>query len=203
MKRICMGLAAGLVLLCGSQAGAVPVTMVDQGASWNYTTLGFDAWPVWGSIDYSSVNWNSPGWLVGNAAFGNTWTYNTYWAANTDLGLQTTYNLSGSISNVFLQVAVDNGFAVFINGQLAVQANAEGFTNYWEYIIPIANNYFVQGLNTISVIVEDHGGGTFFDLRLIADVNPQVPAPEPSTFVLVGGAVAGAAFIRRFRRRGK
>jgi hypothetical protein len=93
-----------------------------------------------------------------------------------------------------LNVAVDNGFIVFINGVQVAKGNAEGYTNYWEYALQIDQKWFASGSNLIQVFAEDHGGATFFDLKMTADVTP---IPEPATLLLFGAGVAGLAGVAR------
>ena len=111
-------------------------------------------------------------------------------AANTDLALQKTFFIGWILTApITLNVASDNGFMVFINGQQVAKQMAEGYTSYWEYTLPLTTLGFVSpGSNVIQVLAEDHGGATFFDLKLTGEV---APVPEPATILLLGSGLIG------------
>jgi hypothetical protein len=91
-------------------------------------------------------------------------------------------------------VASDNGFAIFINGHQVASNNAEGYTSIWEYEFYPTNSYLVNGSNIIQAFAEDHGGATYFDMKLTADVTP---VPLPPAMLLFAPGLAGLAAIRR------
>ncbi len=207
-KKFLLGLAAGLFFLATAGiAVSAPVTLIDNGASWNYNVLSNDLYPNWNTAGYNSFNWNTTSWSTGLAAFGNPYSnpknlaYNTYWAPNTDLALKKTFNIDGYLNTpITLNVASDNGFMVFINGQLVAKQMAEGYTSYWEYTLPLTTLGFVNGANVIQVLAEDHGGATFFDLKLTADITE--PVPEPATMFLFGTGMV-SLFGSRLRKKKK
>lgn len=170
-----------VVFLTPGVIWAIPI--IEQGDTWEYQIFDTpDLWSDWASVDYDSFDWDNATWNVGNAAFGNDGYYTTYWEDNHDIALQNTYELNGNLSNIVLNVAVDNGFALFINGGLVAKEMAGGFTSYWEYTYNLDYSFFSQGINYIQVLAEDHGGSTFFDMQLTADFQP---IPEPSTIILM------------------
>lgn len=194
-----------LVAAALTVAGAVqatPVTFVDTGHSYQYKALSTDLWSGSGwaagvglsTFDsFASANPIS-GWATGNSAFGNAGGATTAWAAGTDLAIYTTFEVNGApTGDLTLNVASDNGFLIFLNDQLVAQQNAEGFTSYWEYTFTLspATSYIVGGTNTIKILAEDHGGSTFFDMKLAGHV------PEPGSLALAGLALLGLAAARR------
>jgi hypothetical protein len=74
--------------------------------------------------------------------------------------------------------------------------NIEGFTSIWEYTIPLTTSYLHNGTNVIQAFAEDHGGATYFDMKLTADVNP-VPLP-PSAWLLAPGLLGLLGVRKRF-----
>jgi hypothetical protein len=176
-------------------------TLIEQGAKWSYVQYNFvpdgeelawqTDWSSWNSAGYDSFDWNNATWSEGNAAFGS-WAFvelglvpNTNWDVDHGLALRKSYFLDGTINgNLTLNVASDNGFMLFVNGnQVAKDVNA-GYTTYWEYSLDVPSSFFVKGVNIIEVLAEDHGGQSYFDMKLSGDI-----IPEPGTFLLMGTGI--------------
>jgi hypothetical protein len=92
--------------------------------------------------------------------------------------------------NLRLDLAVDNGCVIFINDEEVTEHIAESFTSLWEYTTEIDPECLRLGINTVSVLAEDHGQQTYFDMQLEV-------VPEPATICLFG---LGAVFMLRKRR---
>ena len=199
MKKYLFGLCFCFMLLQVTNVHAIPVTFVAQGDSWNYDNVAIDLWSDWTNAEYNSFDWGNANWTTGNAAFGNAYSLQvtTDWQAGTDLALETTVALNGIVNgNLTLNVASDNGFMIFINGAQIAKENAEGYTSYWEYTFNIDSSYLSQGINTVSVLAEDHGVATFFDMELSGDVDPAT-VPESGTLLLLGSGLVGLFGLRK------
>jgi len=190
-----------LFLLVGifftSTVFAIPVTHIEQGSTWDYTFIG-EVGPASGitSATYETYLTETSGktWSSGEAAFSNAGaptggSVGTYWAANTDIAIKKTFSHSGLVSDLILNVAVDNGFAAFLNGTKIATTTAGGYTSYWEYSFAIDTSLLLEGDNELVVLGEDYGGLTYLDLKLSSsDVTPlpkPSPVPGPSIFSLL------------------
>jgi len=181
---------------------------VPSGALWQYTFCDPTADLTW---TLTTGLGGACGWLEGPAPFSNVvgvdpfgyeYRNGTFWAENYDdqegpffdnLWVRRTIDLTHyDLSTVFWQMAVDNGYKMYLNGTLLGSDNQEGYTYAWEYsgIFPNAT----QGVNILALALEDHGVRTAFDMEIIG-----TPVPEPGTLVLVG--MGGLALAARFRRR--
>ena len=202
MKTFNIILLAGLVA-CPAIATAVPITIVSQADTWRYN-FGASLGSGVSNLTLPNFTANYSGVSTGQAAFGNRnapgGPVNTTWFANRALYLQKTVNLSGNLtSDATLNVAVDNGAAIWINGNLAFRDDRGGFTSIWEYPNQnVSSSFFTSGANIISVIANDYGGLTYFDMELTGDVGDNgVSVPEPSTLALMGLGLLGIGFAKR------
>ncbi len=137
------------------------------------------------------LGWNTTtgGWSTGDAPFGNvaagsqaaaqynsSFNYNTYWPADIadgmDLFVRRTVDLSDyDLNSINWFLGVDNGYALYVNGNLISSGNAEGYTYEWEYSGTIPSQYLIQGNNLIAVALEDHGVLTAFDMKITGTPN--------------------------------
>lgn len=198
MNNILKTLLAIIVSCTASVAMAGPVTLVSQADNWDYNFGSSFGSGGGATVTYSDFTSGYTGTSNGNAAFGNTHIsgapYNTYWSVNTSLYAQKTFTLSDPlVAPATLNVAIDNGVGIWINGHLAFQATAGGFTSIWEYSTSVDPSLFVAGLNTVSVLANDYGGATYFDMELTGTV------PEPS---MLGLLALSLMFFALQRRRG-
>lgn len=204
MKNLIRVLFVLAIASLSSVATAAPITIVSQAGNWDYNFGATFGAGGAGTVTFADFTAGYTGANNGNAAFGNTDVAGapvvTAWAANTSLFAQTTVNLAGTLTgDATLNVAIDNGAAVWINGNLAFQATAGGFTSIWEYTTTVSSAFFVDGVNTISVIANDYGGATYFDMQLTGDITAAA-VPEPSVISLLGLGLIAVGLTRRRRR---
>ena len=91
---------------------------------------------------------------------------------------------------------MDNGFKLYLNGNLVASDNAEGFTSRWEYSGALTGA--LPGNNIVALALEDHGGATAFDMQITGNSIPTgVPDSGPTLALLSLGALT----LNRLRRR--
>lgn len=192
-----------LVIVCTVSANTK--TIISQGDTWHYAVLPKELFSDWSNAGYTSVDWNSLTWLAGKAAFGNSYSYDsvilpipgTQWFPGTCLALQKTVVIKGKLEYpVELNLAVDNGAMVFVNGNQIFKGNDEGYTSAWEYTDSVDNKLFVVGKNTVRVLIEDHGGLTYFDMELKGNMS-RTKSVIPLVFLAMTGIVVCIGFVAK------
>lgn len=207
--RLISMLAAGLV----SAVPALAVTVVPAGAIWQYSfaepgagwQTGADAGVAWQSGPAPFGNCGQPG--VDCLGFDPLFVGQTPWPEDTsglladDLWVRRTIDLSDFdplTQTLQWNLGVDNGYALYVNGVLLSQDNAEGFTFRWEYTGAVPASMLVAGDNWIAVALEDHGELTAFDMEITTGATPP-PVPEPASILLWLGGLGLVPVLNRRR----
>lgn len=214
MKKLFISLIT-LLAIFNFTADAKAVNLINSGSTWDYKLFDFNLESVINNVDYKFFNWNNPkGWSQGSGTFGNA-VYNSneipevngLWTENSAIALKKNFDATTPLKSLTLKLAVDNGAAVFINGQKVFSAYAEGYTTRdksgWEYVIENidANILKKDGPNTVAVLGTSFfpgdccGDYTAFDMELTG-----APVPEPSTMFLGFLGVSGLFGLRRRRK---
>ncbi len=194
-KKKVLAAALGIVLACGTMAVAAPITDTVESTTPYFVPDAFSTY----SAPY--YRWYNEDW---------GWSHNAIAApfATATLNISAwDVDAAASSPEVDLIYAYDNGTPVLL-GSLAGLDNAWGYStfvlgaNFFDDIVTglqiwmdidstHQTNYWAVSLSK-SVLSLD--GGT------LPPPNPH-PTPEPSTFLLVGAGLAGAAaFRKRFKR---
>lgn len=108
------------------------------------------------------------------------------WAVNTESAIVYDFTLD-TRSDIHIDLGVDNGVLVWLNGSYLFGAQAGGGSSLTEYDIDISG--LSAGTHSLQILREDHGGLTGF-----ADA---VAVPEPSALSLHGLSLLGLALLRR------
>ncbi len=140
----------------------------------------------------SSWTMTSGGWSQGAAPFGTARVIDqnfvaaTEWQADgndgDDLWVRKTIDLMGfDLSSIRWFVGVDNGYTLYVNGELISKGNAEGYTYRWEYSGAVPREVLKPGRNIVALALEDHGGEAIFDMAMTgssAASKPQLVSVE-------------------------
>ena len=203
MKKLLLVAVAATLAAVAAEARAD--TILPAKSAWNYTFTNPTGDATWNTTTGVGGIWSSGLAPFGNQAGGDPdFIEQTYWpesgGGGDDLWVRKAIDLTGfDLSGIAWALGVDNGFKLYANGNLVASDNAEGYTFRWEYSGGIPSAFLTSGINVIAVALEDHGGGTAFDMEVYsrAVTGPAVPLPSAA---LLGLPLLGTVFALRRRR---
>lgn len=144
--------------------------------------------------DWMTSGYDHSSWSLGETPFGNEvgvsvymgWsTPGTYWPSYATVYVYKEFSLPGQV-DLIAKITADNAYTMFINGVDVAHNSGEGYAYYWEDTVSIPKSMTIAGLNSIAFQLDDWGGGTGWDLAIVA--------PEPTTMALLG---LGGLLLRR------
>jgi hypothetical protein len=134
--------------------------------------------------DWLAGNYSGGTWSAGPVAIPNAWTVNHETAIVYEFTL-------AALTNIHIDLGVDNGILVWLNGNYVFGAQAPGGSSLGEYAFDLPT--LSAGTHRLQILREDHGGATGFHIR--ADAVTAVP--EPATLSLLGFGLLSLGFVRR------
>lgn len=166
----------------------------------DYQTYGDPTFnPVPFAPDLSTASAALGNWLTTPSNLNSNWSFGLIpqtWPINDETAI--VYRINAGVTgltNVNVQLGVDNGIFVWLDGTFLNGWLAPGGTYPNEYSINIgtmsAGNHYLQ------ILREDHGGSDGYAINVTGDT---APVPEPATMLLFGTGIAGLAAVGRRKR---
>lgn len=136
------------------------------------------------------------GFLSNPASLGGSWSglqaIPTTWAVNSETAIVYEINAGAGLTNMTIDLGVDNGIFVWLDGVYLFGALAPGVATLGEYSINVGN--LSGGTHYLQILREDHGGATGYGISVEAD---REVIPEPGTLSLFGFGGLALLLMRR------
>ena len=151
--------------------------------------------------DLSAASSALDSWLTSPASPGGSWsatpqTLPATWDVNTETAI--IYELDGGgtgLQNVLLDIGVDNGVFVWLDGGYQGGQLRPGGATLGEFSLNLGS--LSAGTHYLQVLREDHGGRTGWDIEVTGTAAP-IPLPAGGILLLTAlGGLGGAGALRR------
>lgn len=201
IKSICSALF--ILISTGMQA---QTTLISQNDTWKYLDDGSNLGTSWTDSNYNDASWSSGSGVFGYGTLTGATVSTTvsYGPSSTNKYVTTYFRKSFSLSNptyntVTLNLLLDDGAIIYINGTQVLSDNMPGSVTYTTYAnsaiggsdegdyvsYTLSGSYFVNGTNVIAVEVHQATAGSSdlgFDLEVSAATNTSYVASGDSWY---------------------
>jgi hypothetical protein len=146
---------------------------------WKYQDSGTDPGVTWNTPGFNDTAWKSGAGQLGYGDGDEATVMTRTVPSQSSVYFRKTFTVNGTVTEANLRVLFDDGFAVFVNGTQVFARNVDKGLAHHNYASegtenelvagPIPTSAFVQGTNTIAVVVKQTGGTSpdlTFDLEL-------------------------------------
>jgi galactose oxidase len=146
---------------------------------WKYHDSGTDPGASWNQSDFNDTTWKSGPAQLGYGDGDEATVLTRTSPSQSSVYFRRTITVNGTVTEANLRVLFDDGFAVFVNGTQVFARNVDKGVAHHTYASDGTENElvagsipasaFVQGTNTIAVVVKQTGGTSpdlTFDLEL-------------------------------------
>ncbi|MCY1078725.1 galactose oxidase-like domain-containing protein [Archangium lansingense] len=163
----------------------VSVMAIPFRSTWKYSDTGVDPGASWNTAGFNDAAWPSGAAQLGYGDGDEVTVLNRTTPSQSSVYFRKKITVNGAVTQANLRVLFDDGFAVFVNGTQVFARNMDKGVAHEKYASAGTENElvagtfptsaFVQGENTIAVVVKQTGGTSpdlSFDLELQLGVVP-------------------------------